>query len=255
MLVSERARAIVVSCDSLTSKENRVAASYDKQKLFSEHWLFRCLSEAEVDRLIQFSRIQHYPSKKELCHQGDKADNMMVVLNGRVKISNCSADGKEITFSIVGPGGIIGEMALLTRDNRSASVMTLESCDVLAIERRDFMYSLERNPKLCIELLDVLCQRLQKTNQQVEDTVFLDRPAKAAKALLWLAKEYGEETSEGTRIDLKLSQRELGNLIGLTRESVNKQMVEWREQGIVRLVDGFITLQDLNLLEEISEPS
>jgi CRP-like cAMP-binding protein len=178
----------------------------------------------------------------------------MVVLNGRVKISNRSADGKEITFGIVGPGGIIGEMALLTRENRSAGVMTLEHCDVLAIERRDFIYALERNPKLCIELLDVLCQKLQKTNQQVEETVFLDRPAKTAKALLRLAKEYGEETSEGIRIDLKLSQRELGNLIGLTRESVNKQMTEWREQGIVRHVDGFITIQDLNFLEEISEP-
>lgn len=231
-----------------------MAASYDKQKLFSEHWLFRCLSEAEVDRLIQFSRIEHYPPKKELCRQGDKADNMMVVLNGRVKISNRSDDGKEVTFSIVGPGGIIGEMALLTRENRSAGVMALERCDVLAIERRDFMYSLERNPKLCIALLDVLCQKLQKTNQQVEDTVFLNRPAKTAKVLLRLATEYGKKTSEGTRIDLKLSQRDLGNLVGLTRESMNKQMTEWREQGIVTHVDGFITIQDLTLLEEISEP-
>lgn len=231
-----------------------MAAIYDKEKLFSEHWLLSCLSEPEADRVIQYSRIDHYPANKELFREGEEGNNMMAVLGGRVKMSSRSNDGKEVTLNIIGPGGVFGEMALLTKDNRSATALTLEDCVVLVLERRDFIPLLERNSKLCIKLMEYLCHKIVKTSEQVEDAVFLDRPAKLAKALLRLAKEFGEKTPQGTRIDLKLSQRNLGNLVGLTRESMNKQLAEWREQNIVRLDDGVITLQNIDALEDISDP-
>ena len=232
-----------------------MAAIYDRRALFSQHWVLQQLNDAEADRLLKYSRMIHLPANKQVFRQGDPGENMIAVLGGCIKISAHSAEGKEITLNLINPGEIFGELGMLTRTERSADATTLKQTDLLVIERRDFMPLLERNPHLSIALLEVVCHRLRKTSGQVEEVVFLDRSAKLAKALLRLADDHGADTSEGIRIDLKLSQRELGNMVGLTRESMNKQLANWREDGIVRMVEGTITILNRDALEDLSSPA
>ena len=229
-----------------------MAAIYDKRALFNQHWLLQHLNEAEADRLLKYSRVIHLPTNKLVFRQGDPGENMMAVLDGCIKISSRSLEGKEITLNLINSGEIFGELAMLTRTERSADATTLKATGLLVIERREFIPLLERNPRLSITLLETVCHRLRKTSEQVEEMVFLDRSAKLARALLRLADDYGTETSEGIRVDLKLSQRELGNMVGLTRESMNKQLADWRDERIVNMVEGTITILDRAALEGLS---
>lgn len=229
-------------------------AIIDKRTLFNEYWLFRCLSEPEAERLLRYARMEHHPANRRLFRQGESDHSLIAVLGGRIKLSRHSADGREVILGIVGAGEVIGEMALLTGQARSADATAMERCEILIIERRDFLPVLENNAGLCIKLLEMICGRLQRTNMQLEDMVFLDRSAKLARALLRLADEHGKETAAGLEIELKLSQRELGNLVGLTRESMNKQLADWRKQGVVSVDDGLITIRDRDALEELIVP-
>lgn len=116
-----------------------------------------------------------------------------------------------------------------------------------------FIAFLERHPTVAIRLLGTLALRLRLTNELFEDTIFRNLPARLAKRLLILADNCGQETAEGTRIDLKLSQQDIGNMIGTSRESVNKQMRTWEDEGLIRFRKGYVTITQPEKLEDLAE--
>ena len=160
---------------------------------------------------------------------------MMAVLRGRVRISTVSADGKELTVNVINPGGIFGELALLDAKPRSNDCSAAEDAVLLVVERRHFVPFLMQNHDLALRLLAVLCDKLRRTSMALEQIALFDLPERLARVLLKLAEDYGRATSAGTRIDLRLSQRDLSNLVASSRESVNKQLRIWREEGIIDL--------------------
>ncbi|MGQ0662418.1 MAG: Crp/Fnr family transcriptional regulator [Pseudomonadota bacterium] len=176
--------------------------------------------------------------------KGSPGQGMMAVLSGRVKVSSPAPHGKEIMLNVINPGEVFGEIALLDGKERTADATAMSDCELLVLNRRDFVPFLERNPALCIRLLGVLCERLRHTDQQVADLMFLGPAARLAKALLQLAETPGEHSPGGTRIALKGTQRELGNRMGLSREGTNKQLRRWGNTGIVGLGRGFVTFKD-----------
>ena len=127
----------------------------------------------------------------------------------------------------------------------------MEACLVLVLERRDFLPFLERHPQTCIKLLSVLCGRLRQTNLLIEDSLFLNVESRFAKRLLGFARQYGEPKPDGILIRLKLSQQEIAALIGVTRESVNKQLSAWQERGWVKVSRGAILVTDIEALESV----
>jgi CRP-like cAMP-binding protein len=131
-------------------------------------------------------------------------------------------------------------------------VVALEDCELLAIARRDFLRYLREHPEAAIELMVVLAERLVRISEFAEDVLFLSLPARLAKKLLHLGERYGAEIPEGLRIGLKLSQGELADLVGTSRESVNKQMQAWRKEGVVAMEQGEITLRDPQRLEQLA---
>jgi CRP-like cAMP-binding protein len=205
----------------------------DRRIIFRRHPLFTHLPDADVDQLLRYARIERHKAGHTIFLKGSPGHGMMAVLSGQVRISAPSPEGKEIVLNLVGPGEVFGEIALLDGHERTADAVAMNDCELLVLERRDFIPFLERHPEVCIRLMEVLCARLRRTSEQVEDVLFLELPARLAKTLLRLAKEHGHMTAAGQVIDLKLSQRELGNLTGATRESVNKQLREWQAIGIV----------------------
>ncbi len=210
--------------------------------LAAKHLLLEHLEPHELDRLMTFARSQRHPAGEVIFRKGDPGISMMSIVDGRVKISVASPDGKEAVLAVLGPGEVLGEMAILEDKDRSADATALDACELLVLQKRDFIPFLERNPAISIRLLRILCERLRRTSAQVEDRTFLSLPARLAKTLLDLADSTGRETTEGTRIDFKMSQKNFGGLLGASRESVNKQLHAWQSEGLLTIGRGFVVL-------------
>ena len=225
----------------------------NKHEIFRTHPLFGQLTPGEIDRLMTYTRIQRYRAKATIFLKGAPGSGMMAVLDGRVKISTTSADGREVVLNVIGPGQVFGEIALLDGKDRTADATAMTACEVLVLERRDFIPFLERHLDVCMRLMGVLCERLRRTSQQVEDLLFLDLPAHLAKILLRLAGTVGHPVAGGIRIDLKLSQRELGNMVGMTRESINKQLRIWQKRGLLALDRGSLVIKNADAFRRISD--
>jgi CRP-like cAMP-binding protein len=170
-----------------------------------------------------------------------------------VRISSVSSDGKEVTLNVINPGEIFGEIALLDGEPRSADANAIEDTLLLVVERRHFVPFLRQNEDLYLRLLAVLCSRLRRTSMALEEIALFDLPVRLARVLLKLAGDYGRTAGNATRIDLKLSQRDLSNLVAASRESVNKQLRTWRESGAVDMEDGFIVLRQPDELRRLTD--
>lgn len=226
--------------------------SLDRRAILAEHWFLRCLSEQELDRLLHTARVERHPKNRLIFARGDPGATMMAVLNGQVKLSIGGDDGREMILHIAGPGDVFGEIALLTGVSRTADATAFQECSLLVIERRAFRPILEANSALCLDILGLVCRRLIIATDRVEDILFHDRSAKLARVLIRLAKTHGKQTPKGTEIRLNLSQRQLGNLVGLTRESMNKQLADWKKRQIVDHAAGFVTIADMSALEKMA---
>ena len=123
-------------------------------------------------------------------------------------------------------------------------------CELLVVPRRSLLTLLERRPEAAIGLMHVLCERLRRTNEQVEDLAFLDLESRIAKVLVRLAEEDGNGAPKTKSIGVKISQRALGELVGGSRESVNKHLQDWKRSGIIAIEKGSIVIQDLNALAD-----
>src|SRR4051794_6963393 len=219
--------------------------SVDRRQALESHFLFRHLRETEITALLARSRVEHKRPNELIFRKDSPGHGLMAVLSGQVKISMLSSNGREVVLNIINPGEIFGEMALLDGKARSADATAMGPCELLVIDRRDFMPFLEQHPEVAIRLLGVLSERLRHSSDQVHDILFLDLRGRLAKALLRLAEAHRRNPVKGKPIDIKLSQRELGNLIGQSRESVNKQLRAWQNANLLRIERGRILLLDL----------
>jgi CRP-like cAMP-binding protein len=211
-------------------------------RLAAAHLLLEHLEPHELDRLMQFARSQRHPAGEVIFRKGDPGISMVSIIEGRVKISVASPDGKKAVLAVLGPGEMLGEMAIIEDKDPSADTTALEACEPLVLQKRDFIPFLERNPAICIRLLRILCERLRRTSALVEDRAFLSLPARLAKTLLDLADSGGRETADGIRVDFNMSQKIFGGLMGASRESVNKQLHAWQAEGLLTMGRGHVVL-------------
>lgn len=213
---------------------------------------FQHMRNEELDEVIGFAVERRVPRGTVIFSKGDEGSSMMAVLAGRVRISAVSADGKEVTLNVIGSGEIFGEIALLDGKPRSADATALEDSVLMVVERKNFLPFLLRNEALVERLLSVLCDRLRKTSLVLEEIALFDLPSRLARLLVKLSQDYGRPApGGGTRIDLKLSQRDLATLVASTRETVNKQLRGWREQGVVDQLAGYLVVRDAGALERM----
>lgn len=214
----------------------------DRALLLSRSPLFAGLAADELNSLVKYARTKRIAANEVVFHKGAPGDQMFAIIGGRMKIVTLSDEGKEIVLAILAPGDVFGEISLLDGRARTATVIAAENGELLILERHEFIPFLERHPKIAIKLLEEICKRLRVTDALIEDVVFLNLPMRLAKRLLFLAEQYGRPVQPGIRIGVKLSQQELGNMVGTSRESVNKQMRIWENEGLIRMNQGYITL-------------
>jgi CRP/FNR family transcriptional regulator, cyclic AMP receptor protein len=253
-LLRERRQRMHGSRSSARSLKGTVMAGptyEEKKQIFERHFLLGKLSAVEIDTLLTYSRVERYPAGREIFAKGSPGTGMMAVLRGSLKMSSLSDAGKEVVFRIVNPGEIFGEIAVLDGEERTADAIAVTDCELLVINRRDFIPILEKHAEMCMILLRILCQRLRQTSEQVEDVLFRHLESRIAKALLHLAEGAGRNDDGGRSIDLHLSQRELGNIAGGSRESVNKHLQIWHKEGFIRLSKGSIVIRDMAALERL----
>jgi CRP-like cAMP-binding protein len=223
----------------------------DKRGLLAQTPLFSQFSPDELSRLVSFMRVERYPARRVLVRKGDAGTSMMVVLQGRVQICTRSEGGREFVVNIINPGEVFGEIALLDGSDRTADAITMDSCELMILERRDFVPFLHDHPDACMRLLEVLCKKLRWTTGVLEAALFLEGPSRLARVLVHLASLYGQETDEGIELRIRLSQQQLANMVGMSRESINKQLGQWRDEGIVAIEEGRIRIADLDALQAI----
>lgn len=218
-----------------------------------EDSILRGLERAELDELLKFASTKSVTVGQSLFEQGDPGDSMMIVLSGQLKVHVTSAQGKEVVLDYLGPGGIIGEVAVLDGGERAASAVATEPTEVVVCQRRDVIPFLSDHLDVAIKVIEVLCRRLRRTNAMVEANATLPMAPKLARGLLLLSAEHGQIEPNGTRVSLKMSQSDLANYVALSRENVNRQLREWAEDGIVQMTRGRISVLDEEVLSEISE--
>jgi CRP/FNR family transcriptional regulator, cyclic AMP receptor protein len=227
------------------------ADAIDKRALLANHPLFGQLVPEELERLVAYMRLVRHPARTVLFRKGDPGTHMVVVVRGRIKVCTHSEDGKELVLNLINPGEVVGEIALLDGSDRTADAVTLTDSDLLILERRDFIPFLQRHPDSCMRLFAVLCDRLRKTSELLEEALFLEGSSRLAKRLVHLAEVFGKPVPGGVKIDISLSQQQLGNMVGMSRESMNKQLKQWRRDGLIRIENGHYVLTDLDALRDL----
>jgi CRP/FNR family cyclic AMP-dependent transcriptional regulator len=218
----------------------------------SQCFLFADLPPKSVSAALKDCQCLRLPEKKEIYRRGESGEEMCVVLSGGVKVSTLSADGKEIIFDLLSAGDFFGELSLLDGGPRTATVTTLVP-SVLAIINRSFLIPfLENNPTIAIRLLHILANRLRTVDTFLEEVLFFDSETRLAKRVIALKDIYGKAVEDTIQIELNVSQQDMANLVGITRERVNKHLKKWERAGIVSLQQRRLTIQNLPHLHELA---
>lgn len=223
----------------------------DKRGLLADLDLFRKLRADELDRLVAFTRWTRHRARTVLFCKDDPGTNMMVVRDGRIKVCTHGECGKELVLDMFGPGEVFGEIALLDGSSRTADAVAIDDCELLVLDRRDFIPFLLEHPDASVRMLEVLTHRLRRTTQLLEDVAFREGPARLARRFVRLAEFSGRHVDDGIFVDMPLSQQQLGDMVGMTRESINKQLRLWRDQGLIMWKRGYYTITNMDGLSKI----
>jgi CRP/FNR family transcriptional regulator, cyclic AMP receptor protein len=215
------------------------------RELLSRFWFFAELSEADVGLVMQIAQKRRYEGRRVIVRQGDADGDLYAVLRGHLKVTACDRHGHEIVMSLMQPGDVFGEIAFLDGGARSATVTSLDSCELLVIRRADFLLLLRRVPTISMALLNVMAKRIRRLSESAQDSAFLDVKARLAKRLVDLADQFGTPLGSGqVALKVRLSQQELGDMVQATRESVNKCLREWAKEGIIQQNGRQLVIED-----------
>jgi len=214
--------------------------------------LFGSLSADERAAVVALARIRTFNAGETVFGIGSPGDQMMALLGGTIRISVPSSQGKELLLAMIQPGEVFGELAVLDGKERSADAVAETACLVAILDRRDILSFFERTPSAWPNLVKVLCQRLRRTDQVFAEVALLALPVRLAKTMLRAADwETYPAPAESSKI--QFSQRELANMVGSSRESVNKCLRNWQRTGLVRILEGSIVITDRRALENIAD--
>lgn len=215
--------------------------------------LFRGLAGTTRERIAALAVRRTYDEGAIIFMRGDPGDSLCAVVSGRVRISVSRPAGKEVFLNILAPGETFGEIALLDGEPRTATATAMERTELFLIPREPFLRLLGSEPQLAAHLIQLLCQRVRWTAQLTEDSALLPIPARIAKRLLSLARLHGRQTVRGTR--LNISQEELAQFLGVSRQIVNQHLQSWKAKGWILAGRGNLTIANVLALERLGRDS
>jgi CRP-like cAMP-binding protein len=212
--------------------------------------LFRGLAGAIHERIAALAMRRAYDAGAIIFMRGDPGDSLCGVVRGRVRISVSRPGGKEVFLNIMAPGETFGEIALLDGEPRTATATAMVRTELFVIPREQFLRLLGSEPQLAAHLIQLLCRRVRWTAQLMEDSALLTVPVRVAKRLLSLARLHGRQTASGTK--LSISQEELAQFLGLSRQIVNQHLQGWKAKGWILAGRGNVTIANVLALERFA---
>lgn len=204
--------------------------------------LFKNLDEETLRNLVREARIRSYQEGEIICYQGDSGVTCHIILKGKVRIYTTQEDGRELCVHILGPGEIVGEMAIFENLPRSANVEALEETTTMEVHRDTLIEILLKFPTLALSLLQAMSARLRSSTTHTGEMATLPVSERLMQRLHQLAKIAGKLTPDGVRILLPMTQQELADMVGTSRESVNRALAQLRRQGKIRLDRGWVVI-------------
>lgn len=219
-----------------------------RRDLLRDHPIFGLLGSELLEKLSARAIARKVKRGTTIFRKDDPGASLFAVCIGSVRISTASLDGKDIVLNVMNPGEVFGEIALLDGRPRTADATAITDCELLVIERRDFLPLVHDRPQVALKLVEILCARLRQTSQQVEDVMFLDLPARLAKTLIRLSKM----KAPGEPAKIAITQRELSQLVGVSRESINKQLRDWERRRLIRIERGGLVVEAPSALTDIA---
>ncbi len=214
--------------------------------------LFAALDEEQSAELRASMTETTLARGEALFHEGDPGDRLYVVTEGKVKLHRTSPDGRENMLAVLGPGELIGELSLFDPGPRTATGSALTEVKLLGLGHNDLQPWLNVRPEVASALLRAIARRLRRTNDSMSDLVFSDVPGRVAKQLLDLSRRFGVQSEEGIHVVHDLTQEELAQLVGASRETVNKALADFAGRGWLRLEARAVILLDIERLAKRS---
>lgn len=223
-----------------------------KEKLLGKSFIFEALDDQTRQELAGFSYVKRYASGDMIFTMGAPGQSMMAIAEGSVRVTMFTPSDREVTLSDLTTGDVFGEIAMLDGQERSANVKALTNCTMVVLERRALLDVLQRNPGLSIKLIELLCQRVRRSDERMIEIAFLDLPARLARLVLRLS--VAPPASEDRPLSkLSQSQSELASMFGNTRENVNRCLRKWQKAELIDVKDGWLILKDRDRLETLAE--
>jgi len=210
--------------------------------------LFSRLNPEDAHALVDSMEETHLPRGEVLFHEGDSGDRVYVVIEGKVKLGRQASDGRENLLAILGPGQMFGELSLFDPGPRSATVTAVTDSVLMGLSQDKLLVWLDGRPVVARGLLAQLAGRLRRANDIVADLVFSDVPGRVAKSLLELSRRFGAPAEGGILVAHDLTQEELAQLVGASRETVNKALADFSARGWIRLEQRSVVLLDVDRL-------
>jgi CRP-like cAMP-binding protein len=210
------------------------------------------LPDEALDALMRRGHIKKYAKGDVVCRRNEPGDSLMLVLAGRLKITNVNADGREVVLNFLGAGDINGEIAVLDGGERTANAIAIEDTEAFVVYSRDLLPIITAQPQVMLEIAQILCEKLRAASAIIEDNT-LEMRARVAKGLLRLAQQLGRTSKEGIRLDLAVSQTELGNYLSLSRANVSRQLSQLKDAKVLKFQGSQIVIIDEDGLSEIAE--
>ncbi|MEI6869974.1 MAG: Crp/Fnr family transcriptional regulator [Actinomycetota bacterium] len=212
--------------------------------------LFTALDDAQAASLRASMDSVKISKGGILFKEGDEGEHVYVIVDGKLKLGTSSGDGRENLLSILGPGEMFGELSLFDPGPRTSTATAVTDAKLLSLSHEKLIPWLKGNPEVSLHLLARLAQRLRRTNEAVGDLVFSDVPGRVAKALMDLGARFGKQSDEGLFVHHDLTQEELAQLVGASRETVNKALADFAGRGWLKLDGRAVLITDVERLEK-----
>lgn len=203
--------------------------------------LFATLPEDQLLLLTKVLNREHFSKNQVIFKAGETTQMLYVVISGRIKVAMGDDDGKEVVLAMLGPGEYFGEMALLDGGSRSANVVALSACELLSLTKDEFTKCLENNFSMTMMVMRGLVKRLREADKKISSLALMDVYGRVARLLLEMA-----ESVDGQRaIVRKIARKDIGNMIGASREMVTRVMKDLETRGMIEINAESIILKDI----------
>ena len=215
--------------------------------------IFQKLNPSELEQLAKIVVQEKFPADKAVFFEGDRSNVLYIVRSGSVRVYQTSLEGKEKTINTLGPGAFFGVMAMLDGQTRQAGVTANEETVLLGIGQREFRSLCNRIPEVLWKVLESLCDRIRKMDEEILDMSFRDVPYRVMRTLVRLSKEHGEQRLDGLRINIKLTPQILAGMIGANVERVSGILTKLQEDKVLRREGEYLLITDARGFEKSLE--